>query len=189
MVVNMLRKIHAIVKSPKVKIYGERRSTCFKPNGDREHDCPCGTTVKFHATTEEINNLVAVFHDDDCYNAHKEDFFTRMPLKASLMPSGGMRDDSETETFDSKGDDMIETTVQESEAAPDKEPVVRVPRGNCVECGGEPGRARGWKHTPTCSLSTANKLAAKAATAGKCPTCSGPKRGRGFTHTEACTEK
>jgi len=64
----------------------------------------------------------------------------------------------------------------------------------CPECGGPPGKSRGWKHTEDCSMSGANRAKAKAKAQYRamhkekppCPHCGGPARGRGWSHNSEC---
>jgi hypothetical protein len=91
----------------------------------------------------------------------------------------------------------LETEVKVSIAVPTVK--IEKPKSDkaqfCPECGGPSSRGRGWIHTNTCSMSTANRLLAQRAAFAaikhldKCPDCNGPRFKKGFKHEETCPRR
>lgn len=183
------KTIYAVVLDTMVPAYGNRRVTLFQSGGDGEAECPCGASISFQATPAEADRVIAAFCTQTCYAEHHGEYFHIPHLEASVPKevkstrpefcpecNGG----SKGRGHDHTSDCSHAPAKQQADQAAAR----RAERGNCSDCGGPPGRGRGWKHKPGCSKVTVNREVQPP-----CAECGGIRRGRGYSHAEGCSLK
>lgn len=178
--------ITAVVREPKLPVNMNRKVALLNSGNVESHCSHCNEMV-----CHESADAIAVFCNDDCFDSGREDYLPKLPesiLKASnkvnsksnkpkTCPECGGPSTRGRGWAHKDGCKNSSAAILAAKAAEKREA-----RTNCPDCDGEPGKRRGWKHKETCP-----RIAKPVSE--PCPDCGGPKRGRGFTHTEDCKQK
>lgn len=191
--------INVIEEESMVPLYKNRICRVYKPGGPIIMTCPCGTPVQFYPSNQtQKSKIVVAFCCNECYNRSKNSF---IPVNVGKEKEKviKMNDSNETVNVGTEAT-VVETTEPVMAVEPATETSAPSPsktrsaamapkaeRGNCPECGGEPGRARGWKHTASCTLKA--PTVKDPSEIRRCSVCNGPAKGRGFRHEAGCSAK
>lgn len=196
--------IHTLEEAPLLPGTGSQISRCypFDETGSIKMECQCGKPVSFNPmkNTSEIKSASCSY---DCYRALVKPF---IPMTARLIEvdaHGAEITDPQKKSLCAEcGGTQLKhkSTCQHSAAGKlAAKSAAQATRTPCPSCGGEPGRAKGYRHTDECPDSPANKLkrlaeekrSARGPKVEKppCPTCGGPAgKMRGWQHTDDCPD-